>query len=156
MFVCFPRAQRRHCCTCCRPLCYAFVGSLWEEIFNGPRGCFDHSTHQESVAEHSNAHRLLFRVSPLRVACVFPAHRVCLSAFDGVSFGSIVESAPFKLTAEFVDLMDGPNSACFKGFREVRERGISYFYPPPTPLCCRVFLLFIDLNSRCFVSAFSA
>lgn len=30
-----------------------------------------------------------------------------------------VESAPFKLTAEFVDLMDGPSSACFKGFREV-------------------------------------
>ncbi|CAB1096719.1 unnamed protein product [Ectocarpus sp. CCAP 1310/34] len=29
------------------------------------------------------------------------------------------ESAPFKLTAEFVDLMGGPSSACFKGFREV-------------------------------------
>lgn len=33
---------------------------------------------------------------------------------------SSVESAPFKLTAEFVDLMDGPSSACFKEFREVR------------------------------------
>lgn len=39
-----------------------------------------------------------------------------------VRLHTIVESAPFKLTAEFVDLMDGPNSACFKGFREVRER----------------------------------
>ncbi|CAM9282162.1 unnamed protein product [Pylaiella littoralis] len=29
------------------------------------------------------------------------------------------ESAPFKLTAEFVDLMDGPTSTCFRGFREL-------------------------------------
>ncbi|CAM9387861.1 unnamed protein product [Discosporangium mesarthrocarpum] len=29
------------------------------------------------------------------------------------------ESAPFKLTAEFVELMDGPSSSCFKGFKEV-------------------------------------
>ncbi|CAM9327966.1 unnamed protein product [Choristocarpus tenellus] len=29
------------------------------------------------------------------------------------------ESAPFKLTAEFVELMDGPCSSCFKGFRDV-------------------------------------
>ncbi|CAN0077131.1 unnamed protein product [Ectocarpus sp. 8 AP-2014] len=29
------------------------------------------------------------------------------------------ESAPFKLTAEFVDLMGGPSSSCFRGFREV-------------------------------------
>ncbi|CAM9828202.1 unnamed protein product [Phaeothamnion confervicola] len=27
------------------------------------------------------------------------------------------ESAPFKLTGEFVELMDGPNSECFKRFR---------------------------------------
>lgn len=38
-------------------------------------------------------------------------------------FTTPVESAPFKLTAEFVDLMGGPSSACFKGFREVRDRG---------------------------------
>ena len=33
-----------------------------------------------------------------------------------------VESAPFKLTAEFVELMGGPSSECFKGFREVSRR----------------------------------
>ncbi|CAN0055344.1 unnamed protein product [Ascophyllum nodosum] len=32
------------------------------------------------------------------------------------------ESAPFKLTAEFVELMGGPSSECFKGFREVCVR----------------------------------
>jgi phosphatidylinositol 4-kinase len=42
------------------------------------------------------------------------------------------ESAPFKLTREFVDLMDGPQSRTFGKFRE---------------LCCRTFL---ELRKNCY------
>ncbi len=42
------------------------------------------------------------------------------------------ESAPFKLTRDFVDVMDGANSHCFMKFRE---------------LCCRTFL---ELRRNCF------
>ena len=42
------------------------------------------------------------------------------------------ESAPFKLTREFVDLMDGPSSRTFSKFRE---------------LCCRTFL---ELRKNCY------
>lgn len=87
--------------------------------------------HQQSVAERSNTHFFFFFASSTSRFFVFFCRRVrladcrgrtCLHSTDGVLWGSIVESAPFKLTAEFVDLMDGPNSACFKGFREARER----------------------------------
>ena len=42
------------------------------------------------------------------------------------------ESAPFKLTSEFVDMMDGPNSYTFQKFRE---------------LC---FKTFIELRKQCY------
>jgi phosphatidylinositol 4-kinase len=42
------------------------------------------------------------------------------------------ESAPFKLTRDFVDLMDGPDSKTFRTFRE---------------LCCRTFL---SLRRHCY------
>lgn len=51
---------------------------------------------------------------------------------------AVVESAPFKLTAEFVDLMDGPSSACFKEFCEVRRLPLYHFCLS----CSRIGLLF--------------
>lgn len=88
---------------------------------------------QQHVAHHLIFVCVLPSPPASRFACVFccpacaPRHPPGLNPYlpaSGTGFcsGSIVESAPFKLTAEFVDLMDGPNSACFKGFREVRER----------------------------------
>ena len=69
---------------------------------------------------------MLFLVSSFSFVCSSCARSLLrhprLPARHLVLTRSSVESAPFKLTAEFVDLMDGPSSVCFKEFREVCRR----------------------------------
>lgn len=114
-----------------------------EEEIKPPRVCFENMIHITRASRNTATLTFFSLRFTYPAALVFFCRRVRLAAcrdeirlrsFDGVFlFGSVlaVESAPFKLTAEFVDLMDGPNSACFKGFREVRERD---FVCPPQPL----------------------
>lgn len=60
------------------------------------------------------------------------------------------ESAPFKLTAEYVDLMDGPDSDYFEMFRSLLQAGLIEIRKNLDELLTIINIMMKDSKMPCF------